>query len=224
MRFRIVTTIAVCLALAGCTGSPMLDPDASGSPSASPRPSASPSPTASPAPSASPSTTPSPSPTPSATPAPRPSPTPAPTAPPAEAADACAALLDAETAARFADSAASGWGPIDDFGDRMVAEGNVSGLFVEYGGVACQWGYPSSGDAFSYGQSAISAANAASVKSRLLSEGYVQSAGLGGELYCLPVELSPTGDESCFLFVGGEWFYTSIASELEMIVSQSRGD
>lgn len=220
MRVRIVTTIAVCLVLAGCTGSPVLNPGASGAPSASPRPSASPSPTASPAPSA----TPTPTPSSSATPTPSPTPAPAPTAAPAEPNDACAGLIDAETTARFADSAGSGWAPIDDFGDRMVAEGNVIGLFVEYGGVACQWGFPSSSDAFNYGYSPISAANAASVKSRLLAEGHVQSAALGGELYCLPVELSPVGGESCFLFEGDEWFYSNVASELGMIVSQARGN
>lgn len=197
---------AACLLLAGCAA----EPDAGGSsPSASPRPSASASPSDAPSP--------SPSPSPTATPSAAPD-----AAPPQRTTSTCPSLLDSETTQRFAASEADGWMPIPDFGQRMVDQGNPIGLFVQYGGVACQWGYPSSGDAFSYGHSAISSADARAVQSRLTSDGYFARSAFGGELYCLPAERSVMGEESCFLFTGTEWFYSNVEDELEMIVSQAR--
>lgn len=205
---RLTVAAAACLLLAGCAA----EPDAGNpSPSASPRPSASASPSASPGATASPEPTPAATPTPSAEPA-----------PPARTTSTCQSLLDGETTQRFADSAADGWAPIPDFGQRMIDQGNPIGLFVQYSGVACQWGFPSSGDAFAYGHSAISNADAQAVKSRLTADGYFARSALGGELHCLPPEESVMGEESCFLFVGNEWFYSNVESELEMIVSQAR--
>ncbi|MET3768512.1 hypothetical protein ABIB15_001194 [Marisediminicola sp. UYEF4] len=195
--------VAAFLLLAGCAA----EPDG-GAPSASP----------SPRPSATSSVTPSPDPSPSTTPTPTSEPEPA---PPARTTSTCQSLLDGETSQRFADSAADGWALIPDFGQRMIDQANPIGLFVQYNGVACQWGYPSSGDAFSYGHSAISIADAQAVKSRLTADGYSSRSALGGELYCLPPEQSVMGEQSCFLFVGGEWFYSNVESELEMIVAQA---
>jgi len=203
---RLTVAAAAVLLLAGCAA----EPDAGApSPSASPRPSAS----ASPGATASPEPTPSPTPTPSAEPEP---------APPARTTSTCQSLLDGETTQRFAASEADGWALIPDFGQRMIDQGNPIGLFVQYSGVACQWGYPSSGDAFSYGHSAISSTDAQAVTSRLTADGYFVRSALGGELHCLPPEQSVMGEESCFLFAGTEWFYSNVESELEMIVSQAR--
>ncbi|MET3768515.1 hypothetical protein ABIB15_001197 [Marisediminicola sp. UYEF4] len=197
--------VLACVLLAGCAA----EPDAGGpSASPSPRPSASASP--------------SPEPTGSAAPAPSAEPGPTPTPPPATTTSTCRSLLDAETTQRFADSAADGWAFIPDFGQRMIDEGNPIGLFVQYGGVACQWGFPSSSTAFTYGHSAISGADAQAVKSRLTADGYSARSALGGELYCQPPELTDIVWPGCFLFVGTEWFHSSVESELEMIVSQAR--
>ena len=213
---RLTVAAAACLLLAGCAA----EPDAGDpSPSASPRASASASP--SPSASASPGATASPAPAPSPSASPTPSAAPEP-APEFTTTSTCQSLLDGETTQRFTASAADGWALIPDFGQRMIDQGNSIGLFVQYNGVACQWGYPSSGDAFSYGHSAISSANAKAVKSRLTADGYFARSALSGELFCLPPEQSVMGEESCFLFVGPEWFYSNVESELEMIVSQAR--
>lgn len=205
---RLTAAAAALLLLAGCAA----EPDA-GDPSTSPSPRPSASASASPDASSSPEPVPSESPAPSAEPEP---------APPARTTSTCQSLLDGETTQRFADSAADGWALIPDFGQRMIDQGNPIGLFVQYSGVACQWGYPSSGDAFSYGHSAVSDSDAQAVKSRFTADGYFARSALGGELLCLPPEESVMGEESCFLFVGTEWFYSNVESELEMIVSQAR--
>lgn len=208
MRVHHLTVAAAALLLlAGCAA----EPDA-GAPSASP----SPRPSASASASATPGGTAAPDPSPSATPTPSAEPE-----PPARTTSTCQSLLDGETTQRFADSAADGWALIPDFGQRMIDQGTAIGLFVQYNGVACQWGYPSSGDAFSYAHSAISTADAQAVKSRFTADGYFSRSALGGELYCLPPEQSVMGEESCFLFVGSEWFYSNVESELEMLVAQA---
>ena len=201
---RLTVAAAACLVLAGCAA----PPDAGDlSASTSPRPSAS----ASPGPTASPEPTPSAAPPPSAEPEP---------APPARTTSTCQSLLDGEITQGFAASAADGWALNPDFGQQMIDEGSPIGLFVQYNGVACLWGYPSTDNVFAYGHSAISNTDAQAVTSRLTTEGYLTSSALGGELYCSPPEES--SGWGCFLFAGTEWFYSNIESQLERIVSQAR--
>lgn len=188
MRVPTLVAVVSCLLVSGCATAAPADPDlAAGPGSAAASPEASASPTASPAPS------------------PTPSPTPQPfIAPAAVSANrwACEALLDAVTLDEYA---AAGFVFSEDFADRVVAEGWTLGKFVEYGGVACEWGVPQSGDYVRYGQSPITAEDAAAEVARLVAEGYPREAAYGGDLYCQLNDEEPPR-EDCFLFVDGEWF------------------
>lgn len=188
MRVPALVAIVSCLLVAGCAATAPADPDPAGAPGSSAA-----SPEA--------STPPVPSPTPIPTPAPTPQPFIAPAAVSATR-WACEALLDAATIDEYL---AAGFMFTEDFADRMVAEGQRIGLFVEYGGVVCQWGVPNSGDSVVYGQSSITEANAAAVVAGLVAEGYTREAAHGGELYCL-VDDEERVREDCFLFAGGDWF------------------
>jgi len=194
MRVPVLVAVVSCLLVSGCAATAPADPGPGGRDPAGASPStASPSPTPA-----------SPSPT-RASPSSTPSPTAQPFIAPTQVSAtrwACEALLDAATIDRFA---AAGYDFSEDFGDRMVAQGQRVGLFVEYGGVVCQWGVPDTGDSVVHGQSPISEAAASAVVAGLVDEGYTRETALGGDLYCL-VGDEEGARESCFLFEGGHWF------------------
>lgn len=203
----VVSLTASLLLLCGCTPSPV--PQA---PSASPDPL--------PGVVASPSPRPSPSPSPSSTGTDdgREAEVPVDTAP---SAVTCASLLDEQTTSDFAAAADDGWTYLHDFEQRMIDQGNLVAKFVEFGGVACQWGHPSTDNIFSYAWSPITESDARQVEHDFTAQGYRQTGEFGGRLHCDAPHDSSLEYDHCFLFLEGEWLYSTARSEFGMLLAQA---
>lgn len=132
----------------------------------------------------------------------------------------CADLLDTETTRRFDEAAASGWGPSEDFAERMVEQSHPLARFIELDGLACQWGFPETDAVSVYAWSSISGADAAATESELVAEGYVAEPHPDGRAYCMPPGEQSLGYDDCYLFGAADWFYSLERSQLGMLASQ----
>jgi hypothetical protein len=87
--------------------------------------------------------------------------------------------------------------------------------FVDYGGILCQWAYPSGDTPVNYAYSPITAAQAATQMSQLTDGGYVVKSDPRGTLV-VNADVSQFPDT--YLFINGYWFYGSDSDVLNLIV------
>lgn len=134
----------------------------------------------------------------------------------------CLSLLDDSTTAAFAAAAADGWSYSEDFEQRLVDQGHPLAKFVEWGGVACQWGYPNTDhNVYEYAWSPITDVDARKIELDLAERGHAQTDEFGGRLHCIRPSESALGYDDCYLLHGDEWLYSANRSELPMLVAQA---
>lgn len=183
-------SLAVVLALTGCTDQGETPP--------SPSPSAE-------------AGSPSPSTTPSASPAPSIEIKPA----------TCDNLLDPVTLQRIADEGAStGLQIIPGWAEKMQEEGNLLGRFADLGGVSCAVGFVPGDNISPYAWSPIDEETTVAVQVQLTSEQFVSRVDPAGDLWCLPADLATNGQEACYLFRDGDWFFTDALSLMQGYVDR----
>jgi hypothetical protein len=154
--------------------------------------------------SAAPSTSPTPSSVPSATP----------TIDPADY--TCETILPVATLAVFQDKASDGFVLQEDFEERSRNFGSDLVYFVDFGGILCQWGYPSGAEPVNYGFSEITDEQAAERMAQLTSGGYITEEDARGTLL---VNADPVSFPDTYLFTDGFWFYGSDADILDILAA-----
>ena len=101
-----------------------------------------------------------------------------------------------------------------DFIERSRNFGGQIVNFAEFGGILCQWGYPS-GETIDYGFSAITDEQQADQLSQLMTGGFVEAPDDRGILL---VNADPAAITETYLFTAGYWFYGSDRDVLDLIV------
>lgn len=140
-----------------------------------------------------------------------PTPTPTATSTPSPVALTCETLV---TAAALAHLTSGGSRFFPEFTD--YAHGDDSGLkpFFDYGGVACQWGYPNSDGGSVLAQSWITTAQAAEQRSRLRGLGWSPATSDGHEDWTNPADADPFGYRPTYRFEPtGTWKYVLFADD-----------
>lgn len=105
----------------------------------------------------------------------------------------------------------------EDFEGRIRDEPAVFGLrtFLDYGGLACQWGFPNSDSVTVLGYSPLTAERAASARANLLSEGWTPSMQAdGSEIWTTADVDSSLGYRPAYVFTAGSWRYALDLSTL----------
>lgn len=133
----------------------------------------------------------------------------------------CEKMLDRATLDRIAaEKDTTGLGIIPGWAEKMQTEGQVLGLFADYGGVSCAVGYPGGDNISPYAWSPIDEESAVAVQVQLTSEEFASRPDPSGDLWCLPTELATNGAEPCYLFRGSDWFYTDTPSLMQGYVDR----
>jgi len=101
-----------------------------------------------------------------------------------------------------------------DFIERSRNFGGTIVNFAEFGGILCQWGYPS-GETIDYGFSAITDEKQADQLTQLMTGGFVEEPDDRGILL---VNADPAAITETYLFTDGYWFYGSDRDVLDLIV------
>jgi hypothetical protein len=155
--------------------------------------------------------------TPSATAAPEATPAPvATTAAPIDPADyTCETILPPATLAVFDDLSADGFTLQDDFVERSRQFGGTLADFADYGGILCQWAYPTGANPVDYGFSPITSAQAESQMSELMSGGFIENEQNEG---ILVVNENAAEFTDSYFFADGYWFYANDPKMLGIIV------
>jgi hypothetical protein len=154
--------------------------------------------------SAAPSTSPTPSNVPSA----------APTIDPADY--TCETILPVATLAVFQDQASDGFVLQEDFEERSRNFGSDLIYFVDFGGILCQWGYPSGAEPVNYGFSEITEEQATERITQLTDGGFVVTDDERGTLL---VNADPVSFPDTYLFTDDFWFYGSDADILDILAA-----
>lgn len=105
----------------------------------------------------------------------------------------------------------------EDFEGRVRGEPAVFGLrtFLDYGGLACQWGFPNSDSVTVLGYSPLTAGQAAIARTNLLSEGWTPATQADGSEIWTTTDLdSFMGYSPAYVFTAGSWRYALDASTL----------
>ncbi|PRY69544.1 hypothetical protein B0I08_102220 [Glaciihabitans tibetensis] len=128
----------------------------------------------------------------------------------------CETILPAATLAVFAEQEADGFVLQADFVERSRNFGSDLVYFVDFGGILCQWGYPSGAEPVNYGFSALTADQKAERMARLTEGGFVaEETDRGTRL----VNADPASFPDTYLFTDGYWFYGSDSDVLEILVT-----
>lgn len=154
--------------------------------------------------------TPEPSTSTSLLPAPSPTPTPTPTKEPVT----CQTLVTPAALQKLT----SGGSEFDaDFEEKVRSEAATFGLrtFLNYGGLACQWGFPGSDNVTVLGYSPLTAGQAAAARTSLLNEGWTSATQAdGSEIWTTADVDSYLGYRPAYVFTAGSWRYALDLSTL----------
>lgn len=147
--------------------------------------------------------------------------TPKPSATPtAEAMDpdnfTCETILPPATLSVFAAQEKDGFTLQADFAERSRDFGSDLVYFDDFGGILCQWGYPSGTEPIDYGFSAITEAQATERITSLTAGGFVETADPRGTLL---VNIDTESFPGSYLFLNGYWVYASQPDMLDLITS-----
>ncbi|MCU1405229.1 MAG: hypothetical protein JWQ43_1532 [Glaciihabitans sp.] len=127
----------------------------------------------------------------------------------------CESILSPGTLAVFEDQEEDGFTLQDDFIERSRNFGGNLVDFADYGGVLCQWAFPSGDGAVDYGYSPITDAQATAEMDALIAGGYVSQVDKRGTLV---VNADAGSFTDSYLFTDGAWFYGSDKTVLNLIV------
>lgn len=151
--------------------------------------------------------------------APQESSTPTPTAT-AQAIDpdtyTCETILPPATLSVFAAQEKDGFTLQADFADRSRDFGSDLIYFVDFGGILCQWGYPSGTEPIDYGFSAITEEEATERTTSLIAGGFVETDDPRGTLL---VNADSESFPGTYLFLDDYWIYASQPDMLDLITS-----
>jgi len=142
-------------------------------------------------------------------------PTPTPTPTFAEMQYTCNSILPPATLAVFKSKANAGFTLQTDYMDRMQNIGSNLVMFNTYGGILCQWAYPSGENSVDYAFSPITASDATTQESTLTSEGYAGAPQYHGTLF---TNSDSTDYPDEYLFIKGYWFQASSDSVMQLLV------
>jgi hypothetical protein len=128
----------------------------------------------------------------------------------------CETILPEATLAVFAEQEADGFVLQEDFIERSRNFGSDLVYFVDFGGILCQWGYPSGAEPVNYGFSAITTEQATTRITALTQGGFVvEEVDSGTRL----VNADPVSFPDTYLFTDGYWFYGSDADMVDIIAA-----
>jgi hypothetical protein len=128
----------------------------------------------------------------------------------------CETILPPATLSVFAAQEKDGFTLQDDFADRSRDFGSDLVYFVDFGGILCQWGYPSGTEPIDYGFSAITEAQATERITSLSAGGFVETDDPRGTLL---VNVDTESFPGSYLFLDGYWVYASKPDMLDLITS-----
>ncbi|MCU1556522.1 MAG: hypothetical protein JWN09_517 [Microbacteriaceae bacterium] len=107
-----------------------------------------------------------------------------------------------------------------DFETRMREENNDLVRFLDYGGVACQWGHPNSDTVVVLAYSPITEEQAVAERQYLTDKGWKQSKQAdGSDTWATPDLESYLGNQPTYVFRPGNWRYALDASSLPYFTS-----
>jgi hypothetical protein len=142
------------------------------------------------------------------------SPTPAPSIDPADY--SCETILPEATLTVFQSREGEGFVLQDDFAERSRNFGSDLVYFVDFGGILCQWGYPSGTEPVDYGFSVITEEQATDRQSQLTPGGFVATDDERGTRL---VNVDAVSFPETYLFADDFWFYASNPDMLDIIVT-----
>jgi hypothetical protein len=127
----------------------------------------------------------------------------------------CETILSPASLAVFEDQEADGFALQDDFVERSRNFGGNLVDFADFGGVLCQWSFPSGAGAVDYGYSPITEEQATTELDALIAGGYLTQSDKRGTLV---VNEDAEAFPGTYLFTDGAWFYGSDKSVLNLVV------
>jgi len=127
----------------------------------------------------------------------------------------CKSILSPSSLAVFEAREDDGFELQDDFVERSRNYGGSLVAFADYGGILCQWAYPTGDGAVEYAFSAITPEQADDQLAVLTAGGYTATTEARGTLV---VNSDPVAFPDSYLFTGGFWFYGSDPDVLDLIV------
>lgn len=127
----------------------------------------------------------------------------------------CESILPPASLAVFHSKTGEGFTLQDDFVERSRNFGGDLIYFADFGGILCQWAYPSGTQPVDYAFSSITEEQASARLAGLLAGGYVTTPDDRGTLV---VNSDPVNFPATYLFMDGHWFYASDIRVLDLIV------
>lgn len=128
----------------------------------------------------------------------------------------CETILPPATLSVFAAQEKDGFTLQADFAERSRDFGSDLVHFVDFGGILCQWGYPSGTEPIDYGFSAITDAQATERITSLVAGGFVETDDPRGTML---VNADSESFPGTYLFLNGYWVYASQPDMLDLITS-----
>jgi len=128
----------------------------------------------------------------------------------------CETILPNATLTVFKNQEAEGFVLQEDFVERSRNFGSDLVYFVDFGGILCQWGYPSGAEPINYGFSVLTEEQATARMTALTAGGYLAQDDPRGTLL---VNADPVSFPDTYLFTEGYWFYGSDGDMLDIIAA-----
>jgi hypothetical protein len=127
----------------------------------------------------------------------------------------CETILSPTTLSVFVSKESSGFTLQADFEQRTRDFGGDLVYFADYGGILCQWAYPSGAEPVDYGFSPITPAETTERLAQLTDGGFVTSTHERGTLV---TNADVASFPDTYLFMDGYWLYASDRDVLDLIV------